>query len=54
MKLSGSEERALARWLRGYDRQAEATSALDNLTQKIVTDSLDTLDCTRIVTPTAS
>ena len=27
----------------------EATSALDNLTQKIVTDSLDALDCTRIV-----
>ena len=27
----------------------EATSALDNLTQKTVTDSLDALDCTRIV-----
>ncbi len=27
----------------------EATSALDNLTQKVVTDSLDSLDCTRIV-----
>lgn len=27
----------------------EATSALDNLTQKKVTDSLDALDCTRIV-----
>lgn len=27
----------------------EATSALDNITQKIVTDSLDSLDCTRIV-----
>ena len=27
----------------------EATSALDNLTQKIVTDSLDALACTRIV-----
>ena len=27
----------------------EATSALDNLTQKIVTDSLDALDCTRVV-----
>ena len=27
----------------------EATSALDNITQKIVTDSLDQMDCTRIV-----
>ena len=27
----------------------EATSALDNLTQKTVTDSLDALNCTRIV-----
>ena len=27
----------------------EATSALDNMTQKIVSDSLDTLNCTRIV-----
>ena len=27
----------------------EATSALDNITQKIVSDSLDRLDCTRIV-----
>ena len=27
----------------------EATSALDNITQKIVSDSLDTLNCTRIV-----
>lgn len=27
----------------------EATSALDNITQKIVTDSLNSLDCTRIV-----
>jgi ABC-type bacteriocin/lantibiotic exporter with double-glycine peptidase domain len=27
----------------------EATSALDNITQKIVSDSLDTLKCTRIV-----
>jgi ABC-type bacteriocin/lantibiotic exporter with double-glycine peptidase domain len=27
----------------------EAASALDNLTQKTVTDSLDALDCTRIV-----
>ena len=27
----------------------EATSALDNLTQKTVTDSLDALDCTRLV-----
>ena len=27
----------------------EATSALDNLTQKIVSDSLDKLKCTRIV-----
>ena len=27
----------------------EATSALDNITQKIVTESLDSLDCTRIV-----
>lgn len=27
----------------------EATSALDNITQKIVSDSLDQLDCTRIV-----
>ena len=27
----------------------EATSALDNLTQKIVTDSLDNMKCTRIV-----
>ena len=27
----------------------EATSALDNLTQKIVTDSMDAMKCTRIV-----
>jgi ABC-type bacteriocin/lantibiotic exporter with double-glycine peptidase domain len=27
----------------------EATSALDNITQKIVSDSLETLKCTRIV-----
>ena len=27
----------------------EATSALDNITQKIVSDSLDSLKCTRIV-----
>ena len=27
----------------------EATSALDNITQKIVSDSLDTLKCTRVV-----
>lgn len=27
----------------------EATSALDNITQKIVSDTLDSLDCTRIV-----
>ena len=27
----------------------EATSALDNLTQKIVTDSMDRMNCTRIV-----
>ena len=27
----------------------EATSALDNLTQKIVTDSMDAMSCTRIV-----
>ena len=27
----------------------EATSALDNITQKIVSDSLDTLQCTRVV-----
>ena len=27
----------------------EATSALDNITQKIVSDSLDQLNCTRIV-----
>ncbi len=27
----------------------EATSALDNITQKIVSDSLDNLKCTRIV-----
>ena len=27
----------------------EATSALDNITQKIVSDSLDKLNCTRIV-----
>ena len=27
----------------------EATSALDNLTQKVVTDSLNRMDCTRIV-----
>ena len=27
----------------------EATSALDNITQKTVTDSLNSLDCTRIV-----
>ena len=27
----------------------EATSALDNITQKIVTDSLSTMDCTRII-----
>ena len=27
----------------------EATSALDNITQKIVSDSLDSLRCTRIV-----
>jgi ABC-type multidrug transport system fused ATPase/permease subunit len=27
----------------------EATSALDNITQKVVSDSLDTLRCTRIV-----
>ena len=27
----------------------EATSALDNITQKIVSDSLDKLKCTRIV-----
>ena len=27
----------------------EATSALDNITQKIVTDSLDAMSCTRIV-----
>jgi ABC-type bacteriocin/lantibiotic exporter with double-glycine peptidase domain len=27
----------------------EATSALDNITQKIVSDSMDTLKCTRIV-----
>ena len=27
----------------------EATSALDNITQKIVSDSLDSLNCTRIV-----
>jgi ABC-type bacteriocin/lantibiotic exporter with double-glycine peptidase domain len=28
---------------------AEATSALDNITQKIVSDSLETLKCTRVV-----
>jgi ABC-type multidrug transport system fused ATPase/permease subunit len=27
----------------------EATSALDNITQKIVSDSLETLKCTRVV-----
>ena len=27
----------------------EATSALDNITQKIVTDSMDQMECTRIV-----
>ena len=27
----------------------EATSALDNITQKIVTDALDEMNCTRIV-----
>ena len=27
----------------------EATSALDNITQRIVADSLDALECTRIV-----
>ena len=52
--ISGGQKQRLmiARAIVGKPRiliMDEATSALDNLTQKIVTDSLDVLDCTRIV-----
>ena len=52
--ISGGQRQRLmiARAIVGRPRvliMDEATSALDNLTQKTVTESLDTLDCTRIV-----
>jgi ABC-type bacteriocin/lantibiotic exporter with double-glycine peptidase domain len=52
--VSGGQKQRLmiARAIVGRPRiliMDEATSALDNLTQKKVTDSLDALDCTRIV-----
>ncbi len=52
--LSGGQRQRLmiARALAGKPRMIlldEATSALDNLTQKIVTESLDSLKCTRLV-----
>ena len=52
--ISGGQKQRLmiARAIVGKPRiliMDEATSALDNLTQKKVTDSLDALDCTRIV-----
>ncbi len=52
--ISGGQKQRLmiARAIVGRPRiliMDEATSALDNLTQKKVTDSLDALDCTRIV-----